>query len=420
MRAVTDQAERVVIDPSGSLRVEGSALTSRLKPLAGRYELVLEMPGLVVLHGEHVPAERRARVLMAGEMISRMTVMEAMSIIAQANWRGDLHVIGIDHHRVLSFDQGALKGARSDSLDDRLGEVMFRNGLFPRSTLDQLLAEQKPQQRFGELCVERGVVDQAKLFEQLRKQAESIFFSAMLEAHGRYAFLLPPEGSVDDRPATFHLAIQGLLMEGVQRIDEMALFRDKIPHSELCPQPVSGAKEGKLDDNSRTVLERCDGVRTIEDIARLTGLGEFLTTKAVYHLLQSKMVTLRSAPKINPAQVRRLVGKFNDVMQDIFVAVATYGGLAQSRATIDAWIVGSGYEPYFGSGVDEFGMLDAEQVAVAVGNTASDRPLEDLHQALHELAAFALFSATTSLPRDQELSLARDVNARLKSIRIEG
>ena len=48
----------------------------------------------------------------------------------------------------------------------------------------------------------------------------------------------------------------------------------------------------------------------------------------------------------------------------------------------------------------------------------TEHPLEALHQALHELAAFALFSATTTLPRDQELALARDVNARLKAVRL--
>lgn len=420
MRAVTDQREHVVLEANGTVKFEGRTLESRWQHLAGRYELVTDMPGLLVLRGEHVPVEARARVVMAGELLSRMSMMEVMGIIAQANWRGDLHVFGADAHRVLSFDQGALKSAYSDAADDRLGEVMFRNGTISRELLDDLVSDRRADRRFGEVCVERGIVDQARLFEQLQKQAETIFFAAMLEAEGRYAFVLPPEGEADARTANFRLPVQGLLMEGVQRIDEMVLFRDKIPHSGLCPVPTQGGKDGKLDDAARRVLEQCDGMRTIEDVARLTGLGEFFTTKAVYQLLQSKRVTLRSAPKVDAAQVKRLVAKFNEVMQDIFVAVATYGGLAQSRATIDAWIQGSGYGPYFGEGVDDFGALDADHVAAAMVDVMSERPLEDLHQALHELAAFALFSATTSLPRDQELTLARDVNARLKAIRIEG
>jgi hypothetical protein len=208
-------------------------------------------------------------------------------------------------------------------------------------------------------------------------------------------------------------------MEGVQRIDEMALFRDKIPSGHMCPEVRVGAPERKLETTAQTVLAYCDGQRTIEDISRTSGLGEFETTKAVYHLLQAGQVTLRSGPKIEAADVTRLVARFNEVMQDIFIAVATYGGVAQTRATLDAWIQGTGYTPYFGTGVDDFGCIDPDVVFGALANVDHERPLESLHQALHELAAFALFSATTTLPRDQELALARDVNSRLKAIRIE-
>ena len=419
MHAVTDQDDRVVVEPNGSIHVDGASLGSRLRNFSGRYQLLTDVPGLLVLRSDAVREDRATRALMAGEVVSRMTIMEILNIVAQANWRGELHVFSGDSHRVLSLDQGVLKGATSNEIDDRLGEVMFRNGLLTRDALDEVLSDPRPDKRFGERCVERGLLDQTKLFEQLQKQAEAVFFSALIVSQGHYAFLLPPDTEGDARAATFHLPITGLLMEGVQRIDEMALFRDKIPHSGLCPQKVSGAPERKLDDNARKVLALCDGTRSIEDLARITGLGEFLATKAVYHLVQAKQVALHSAPKIEPAQVIRLVTKFNDVLQDIFVAVATYGGLSQSRATIDAWIVGSGYAPFFGEGVDDFGLLDANFVAAGIANVPSDRPLDDLQQALHELAAFALFSATTSLPREQELALARDINARLKSIRAD-
>lgn len=419
MRPVTDQPDRVVIDSHGTVRVDGKSLEKRLGFLAGRYELVTDVPGLVVMRSDSLPPEKSARVLMAGEIVSRMTVMEIINIIAQANWRGELYVIGLDTLRVLSFDHGALKGSRSNSVGDRIGEVMLRNNVITRDALEEVLRDENPQKRFGERCVERGLLDQAKLFEMLQKQAESVFYAGMLVSEGRYAFLLPSDVEVDLRSATFHMSITGLLMEGVQRIDEMALFRDKIPHSQLCPQPSGGVGDRKLDDAARKVLELCDGARTIDDIGSASGLGEFLATKAVYHLIQAKLVTLRTAPKLNTEQVTRLVSRFNEVMQDIFVAVATYGGLTQSRATIDAWIIGSGYSGFFGEGVDEFGMLDASHVGTSLASVESERPLEELHQALHELAAFALFSATTSLPRDQELSLARDVNARLKSIRID-
>jgi len=410
---VTRDAD-VEVKSDGSVRVVDEGARGRFALRAGEFALVLDHPELLVLR----KAGDGARVLMAGEIIGRMTIMEICNVIAQTGWRGDLHVSAGESHRVLSFDQGALKSARSDSDDDRLGEVLFRMGLIDRTQLTKL-ADGVGEKRFGELAVEDGEIDAQQLYSALQRQAQDIFYAALIVDEGSYVFALPSD---DEEPSgtTIHLPVQGLLMEGVQRIDEMALFRDKIPSSQMCPVPIADAPVPKKADLiAQRLLAECDGERTIEDLMRIFGMSEFELTKAVYQLLQSKQVELRTPSKIDPTRVRMVVGRFNDILQDIFVAVATYGGLTQTRATLEAWIQGSGYAPYFGEGVDEFGAIDPELVVNSLSRVAHEHPLEALHQALHELAAFALFSATTTLPRDQELSLARDVNARLKAIRIE-
>jgi len=234
---------------------------------------------------------------------------------------------------------------------------------------------------------------------------------------GAFVFERPDEKE-EPPPMAFHIPVQGLLMEGVQRIDEMALFRDKIASSQLVPVRREGGAEKKLDETTAKVVSLCDGKRTIDDIARATGLGEFATTKAIYHLLSQKMVELHSGPAIDASAIRKLVGQFNEVMRDVFLAVATYGGVDQTRDTLSAWVQGSGYAPFFGDKVEEDGSIDSQRVASALAGVQAERPLEALHQALHEMAAFALFAATTSMPRDQEIALARDVNRRLKAIRI--
>lgn len=401
---------RISIDKDGSLRPDEDARV-RLARHPGSFELILDHGGVILLRGG-----AEARLQMAGEILGRMAVMEIINIIASSNWRGELHVVGGDAVRVLHFDQGALKGARSNAATNRLGEVLFREGVLDRAQVNLLSAE-IGEKRFGELAVERGFVAAAQLYQGLQRQAEDIFFSALVVSEGFYAFLVGDEP--EDAGTTMHLSVQALLMEGVQRIDEMALFRERVPSSTLCPMRLpEPTSPRQLDDPSERVLALCDGERTIDDIARQTGLGEFSTTKAVYHLLQQKLVTLQTAKRVDSAKVEALVGRFNAVLQDIFVAVATYGGLDQTRATLDAWIQGSGYGPFFGEGVDELGAIDPAFVVRAIEGVDTEHPLEALHQALHELAAFALFSATTTLPRDQELSLARDVNARLKAIRI--
>lgn len=420
---MAEPPDLVIVEADGSVRVPGRGADRRLRDRAGRYRLVADAPGLLVLRGEPEPTEDgsapppRARVLMAGEIVSRMTVLEMLNVIASSAWRGELHLFAADGHRVLVLDQGALKSARSDHPDDRLGQVLYRNGVLSKMQLDEVLAEVDPERRLGTLVLEKGFLTQDQLFVQLRSQIEQIFFSALLAREGNYVFALPDD-SADAPVHSVHLPINGLLMEGVQRIDEMALFRERIPHGGLVPEIQPRSSAHSLDQTAQLVMAYSDGVRTIDDISRETGLGEFLTTKAIYGLVQQGMLFLRTKKTIDEDAIRKLVGEFNAVLRDVFMAVAAYGGMDTTRSTLEAWITGSGYGPIFGEHVQDDGTIDPEHVVAALSAVQVENPMEGLLQAFHELSAFALFAATTSLPRDQEMALSRDVTQRLKKIRL--
>ncbi len=401
------------------MRIAGRAAERRLRDRAGRYRLVADAPGLVVLR-EASEGDGRGvggtRVAMAGELLSRTSVLEVVNMIATLGWRGELHIFD-DTHRVLAIHQGAVKYAWSDHQDDRLGQVLYRHGVLSRVQLDVVLREVGPEKRLGQLLLERGLLTQEQLYGQLQKQIEQIFFAALLTRGGHYVFSVPDD-SAEPPHHTVHLPVQALLMEGVQRIDEMALFRERIPSDDLCPVVQASATRMTLDENAQLVIAYADGSRTIEEISRESGLGLFMTIKSVYGMLQQGGVVLKRPVAVDADAVKRLVRSFNDILRDVFMAVATYGGIDQTRSTLEAWIHGSGYAPIFGDKIEEDGSIAAEIVVDALGRTEAENPMEGLQQALHELAAFALFAATTTLPRDQELALSRDVNSRLKRIRM--
>jgi hypothetical protein len=408
---------RVRLSLDGRLSPSGSEPASRLLKEAGEYS-VARGPHQTFLLTRHVEDPRsRTRVLMMGELVNRMTVVEIINLVTSTAWTGELHIAGPEGTRVLTIAQSALKHARTEIERERIGELLVVSGQLERAQLSELLPQKPSDLRFGQLLIRRGLLDEEQLFKQLQQQTEAIFYAAMLVESGMYWFVVPPE-SAPAPPTTFHLSIQGLLMEGVQRIDEMALYRERIPHNRFFPAEKPGTKRDKLDASTLSVLALCNGARNLDELIRLTGIGEFLTVKAVYTMMRGGQLQLRRGPTLDSASARRLVRQYNDIVRDVFVVIATYGSMERASRALSSWLAGSAHASVLGDEVDIDGTLDAAQITERLSQQSGDDPMQDLHRALHELAAYALFFASNGIPRNEERALARDVNHRLGLMRL--
>ena len=408
---------RVRLGQDGRLSSVGAGASPQLLKETGEYR-VSGGPHQNFLFTRHSADDRqRARVLMMGELVNRMSVVEIINLVTSTHWTGELHVESPEGTRVLTIAQGALKHARSEIERERIGELLVRAGLLERARLVELLPKKAVDQRFGQLLVQRGLLDEEQLFKQLQQQTEAIFYASMLVESGMYWFIAPPPSAAPP-PTTFHLSIQGLLMEGVQRIDEMALYRERIPHNRVYPAEKPSAKRDGLDASMLALLDLCNGARSIDELIRLSGIGEFLTIKAVYNMSRSGQLQIRRGPTLDGVATRRMVRQFNEIVRDVFVVVATYGAMERASRALSSWLVQSPHALVLGEQVDVDGTLDPAQVIDLLQRASSDDPMQDLHRGLHELAAYALFVASNGIPRNEERALARDVNHRLTFLQL--
>ncbi|MFM2418540.1 MAG: hypothetical protein RL385_3263 [Pseudomonadota bacterium] len=352
---------------------------------------------------------------MMGELVSHMTVVEIVNIVTSTNWRGELHIAGGSGRRTLAVDRGALKHATTDVAAERLGERLHKAGRISPEFLAPISEVPLTDRELGLRILEAKVLTEAVLFDELRRQAEAVFYAGLLETKGTYWFVARGVDAAPP-PMALHLPIQALLMEGVQRIDEMALFRERLPHNRLFPFVPPDARKPGNDAATNAVLVLCDGKHNIDAIAVKTALGEFPTLKAVHGLLRSHKAQLLSGPTVDPREVTRLVRFANDVMRDIFLAIGTFGRMEIAQRTVSHWLADSRHVGVLGDRVDVDGTLDRTAVQTLLETLGSDDPMGLLYHALQELCAFALFTATQHLPRPEEQQLARHVHHRLKRL----
>ena len=79
---MAEPSDLVVVEADGSIRVPGRGADRRLRDRAGRYHLVVDAQGLLILRGEQ--GASGPRVLMAGEVVWRAWSSPALSDASRA------------------------------------------------------------------------------------------------------------------------------------------------------------------------------------------------------------------------------------------------------------------------------------------------------------------------------------------------
>ncbi len=412
------RAELVRIDSKGEAHPIGVVASQRMRARAGAYRM-LPAPEHVVFMRYTGEDGRRddddgAIVRLAGEITSPGVMCDVLALVAQANWRGELAVLDGENSRAIFFEQGYVVGALTTVEDERLGQVLYRYGVLTEEQHSLLMERLAWGQRIGEAAVEMGVVSQEQVYEYMRKQVEEVVYSTLTVSDGTFFFL---DGFDDGRLATRHaISAHMLLMDGVTRLDEMRYFREKIPDAGFVPAKVEG-KHPPAEEFAR-IYAAIDGRASIEELGRLTGQGDFQTTKQIYQLIQSKHV------RINPPRVtggpEAIVITANAALRAIFRVVDGAGKASLVRENLASFAVGAGvYDILFrDAGPDDQGVLKPKAVAENLVIVAGGADPENiLKQMLHEYVSFALFSAGAAMGSERETELSREVGPVLAQLR---
>jgi hypothetical protein len=414
-------ADLITLSADGRLVADDENTGERLLAASGRYQLVPSGPDWMVL--VRSPAQGGTitppRVALAGDM-SCTSLTELVEFLHQGRRTGVLRVVMPGGDRAIVLKDGMIRGATSDDPSDSLGEVCLRLGLVQRAALDAVLKQSPPPARVGRLLVEAGALQSHDLFKAVQQQVTEIFHAMLLGREG--TFVLTDEAV--EGTGGVQLNTQGLLMDSVRRIDEMAQFRLKLPSNKLY---ISRRKPPgpALEPEERQVYDLCSGDRTLLDLAREMRISEFETTRHVYHLIQGGYVASATTPQMAPGESRKndpaeVAKVFNRIFKEILAEVAKHevatefiaaanGALQSEAATRSPFLHGISFS--------RDATLDPTRLLSNVkAGQGPDDPARMLFQALSEVMFFLLFQAGEILGSAEDEQLAQRVKELLATV----
>jgi hypothetical protein len=421
MKEAPQRAPDVRIDERGEVLPLGESARASLQMRRGYWRFTPSHDGLLVLESAD-PNERAEEVVLSGT-IEGVGLLDLINFLCSAQKNGALTILSGDVCKALLLEGGSVVSAMSNREEDRLGELLYRYGKITREQLAAALGEVGTARHLGKVLLDRGLISSHELWSFIRKQVEEIFFGLLLVRDGSFYFSVP--GHPDFFPAHVPMSSQGLLMEGVRRMDELSYFRQLVPNENVTVVPKWPPPPGlALEPREEMILKLCEGPVTVGELARLSKLGEFEATKSVFHLLKvgalRKVDAGASATARTPEEDRLvlLLDTFNQIFREITAAIDKSGRGREFRAGITSFLASQAYPELFRNvGFDQSGEINTGTILANVKASQAENRADYLYSGLNELLFFEIFEAREILGRDEEQSLMQRVNQFFRQLR---
>lgn len=413
--------ELVRIDERGQAHPIGPVASQRMRARKGAFRILPAPKHVVFMRYTGEDGRRDASdgavVRLAGEITRPGAMCEILGLIAQTGWKGELCTLDGEYARSLFFEQSNVVGVQTSCPEERLGAIMYRYGGLDEAQHEALMGRLQEGERVGKTAVELGFVSQEQVFKYLRRQIEEVVHATLLIEDGTFFFL---EGFEESRLVSRQvLSANAVLMDGVTRLDEIRYFREKIPSAEHVPVVLHDNQSNPPGEFLAT-YQAIDGERSILELGRLTGRGEFETTRDVYALLRTKHVAL-TPPRLTGG-LSAVVALANEVLASIHEFVDAEGNGHLLREGLASFASGAGvYDILFrGAGPELDGTLRPDPVAENLKLLADQSPEFTLRQMLHEYVGFGLFCAGAALGAGKEEELKRLVGPAVSRLQPPG
>jgi len=209
----------------------------------------------------------------------------------------------------VTFHHGMVIGADSvpKKLEDRIGKVLVKTGLITQDGLKEALdLQQKTLQKIGFILVDQNYISRDQLKEALQIQVTQMIYRLFRWTTGEYYFDQKSRVDPDAAESIPPVSAESILMEGIHMIDEWPVIEKKISNTNMVFKAMIPVEELELydqDGESRSDSDKIrlsreeysvyllvNGQSTVAEVVEGSKLGEFHTCKAIYDLLERKII----------------------------------------------------------------------------------------------------------------------------------
>ena len=197
--------------------------------------------------------------------------------------------------REVLLEAGAIVGAQSSSLDDRLGEVMVRRGRITQQQLDDASKLVRSGRRLGDALVELEIVAREEVELFVRAQLTEITSKILNEPPRKLEFRdEAAPGKLTNTPVPIADAIIEAARTPSSSGYDVKRLLDQTMVPVLTPEAYAVLESLSLQSQEAFVLSRCDGQSDVRGIFVQSPLSEEDTARILLGLEHAGIIEMKN------------------------------------------------------------------------------------------------------------------------------
>jgi hypothetical protein len=226
---------------------------------------------------------------------------DLIEAVYESQWTGRATVTHMGVGKSVIVQAGRMVFASSTSRDDRLGELLLRQG---KITLHQYIEAGKLMEgnkRLGTILVERGAIAPKELVNGVIEQTREIIFGIFQWTEGRYR--LEPSAA-DSEAITLKISMPELILEGVRRIEQWSRIERGIGGLQAryvaTPRAAERLPQISLSAEKAALVTGLAAAKVIQEICQESSLSHFEVCRTLWAFRVMGLIRRVDVPPVAP------------------------------------------------------------------------------------------------------------------------
>jgi len=228
--------------------------------------------------------------------LAEFSIPELLQLLALQQKTGVLTLTHKDGlHHILFFWRGKVLAAADRRRNNRheFLAYLYHNQFFTKDQVESVedISRSTGQDIFT-VIIASGVMSRDRLGEEMQRYSQRMMDEIINWMEGTYEFSAGDEKSLPVHGLALHLNPEELVLESMRRADELATMQESMLGPDVLLAQVKNAPRDPLPRECTIVLKLVDGVKSIQEICRVSPLGDFVTYEAITELLGRQQIMI--------------------------------------------------------------------------------------------------------------------------------